>query len=438
MKTALGLGTPLWLNRGVTTVDHIVSFEEARGIVVAEARKLTPGARERVELLEGRGRVLAEAIIADRDQPPFDRATRDGYAVRAADVAQMPVRLAVAGEIRAGAPAEAISRKLGAGEAVAIMTGAPVPPGADAVVMVEHTVRSGELVEIRKPASAGENIVPRGDEARAGAQLVPPGTRVDHAVIALAASTGMKVLPVYARPRVAILATGDELVSVDAQPGPTQIRNSNSYSLAAQVAEAGGCPMALPPARDDVEQLRSLIAQGLTADLLLISGGVSAGKYDLVEDILGELGAEFFFTGAKIQPGKPVVFGRISKGLSSGAERSGAGGSTLFFGLPGNPVSTMVTFELFARPVLEALCGAAPKPLVFSQVRLGADIRTKTGLTRFLPAQLTGECEHSEVEPVRWQGSGDIAAMKRANCYLVVPPDREYLRTGDMVSIIIW
>ena len=241
---------------------------------------------------------------------------------------------------------------------------------------------------------------------------------------------------------MAILSTGDELVEIAAEPGANQIRNSNSYSLAAQVEAAGGDPAQLAIAPDQREPLRRLLEQGLGADLLLVTGGVSAGKHDLVEEVLGELGAEFLLTGALIQPGRPVVFGRAPRrGETPTLRQNRAEGwgnpATPFFGLPGNPVSTMVCFELFARPVLEALSGAAPTPLRFVQARLKAEVKTRTGLTRFLPAMLSGEFEEAEVELVRWSGSGDVAAAARANCYLVVPPEKERLAAGEMVSILM-
>ncbi len=409
----------------------VVSFAEARHIVEQHARDVKPSVIETVPLLEARQRVLAEPLLADRDFPPFPRATRDGYAVRAADLATLPVRLRVVGEIKAGIAAELIS--LHPGEAAEIMTGAPVPSGADAVVMVEYTSRRGDVVEIQRGVSAGENIVPQGAEARAGDPLLAPGTRLDYAAVAVAAGIGKTQVRVYAKPKVAILGTGDELVDISARPAANQIRNSNSASLAAQVAAAGARPFLLPIARDNPDDLRRLIARGLAADLLVLSGGVSMGKYDLVEPALAELHAEFFFTGALIQPGRPVVFGRARAQASAEAGITG----TYFFGLPGNPLSTMVTFELFVRPMLEALAGAVPRPLLFPQARLKSELKTKTGLTRFLPAQLSGEFERCEVEPVRWQGSGDVAASARSNCYLVVPPDREVLHAGEMVSVLL-
>ena len=406
----------------------IVSFEQARHIVEQHAAEVAPGPAEAVELLAAAGRVLAEEIRADRDLPPFPRATRDGFAVRAADVSQVPAMLTVIGEIRAGASASESALQVGPQQAVEIMTGAPVPAGADAVVMVEYTQRAGERVEIQRSVRSGENIVPRGSESKEGELLLSGGTRLTPAAIGLAASVGSATVSVYERPRVAILSTGDEIIDVASSPGPNQIRNSNTYSLSAQVQSAGGMPLMLPIAPDRAEPLRELIEQGLEADLLLLSGGVSMGKYDLVEQIFAELEAEFFFTGAQIQPGKPIVFGRAS---ASATEKA-----TYFFGLPGNPVSTMVCFELFARPMIEALSGASPNPLRFLQARLKSDVKTKTGLTRFLPAQLSGEFAGTEVELVRWQGSGDMVSTARANCYLVIPPDREKFAAGEMVSVL--
>jgi molybdopterin molybdotransferase len=235
---------------------------------------------------------------------------------------------------------------------------------------------------------------------------------------------------VYKRPRVAVLTTGDEIVDINANPGPTQIRNSNSYSLAVQIVNAGGDPVLLPIAPDEAQALRRLMEEGLKSDLLLMTGGVSMGRYDLVEQVLAELKAEFFFTGAKIQPGRPVVFGKC------GAAATGRMKAQYFFGLPGNPVSTMVTFELFARPMLEALAGMSSRKLKFFYTKLKSEIRVKPGLKRFLPAILSGEFEDSQVELVRWQGSGDIAATARANCYVVVPEDREQIKAGEYVAIL--
>jgi molybdopterin molybdotransferase len=420
----------------------VVSFEDARHIVEQQAATVRGTHTEIADLLQVGGRVLAVPITADRDFPPFDRAARDGFAVRAADVAQFPASLKLIGEIRAGAPPEDIPRKVGPGEAVGIMTGAPTPEGADAVVMVEYTSRRGEQVEIARAVHAGENIVPTGSEGRRGDVLLNPGARIGEAAIAILASVGKAKVEVYAKPRVAVLSTGDEVVAIETTPGPTQIRNSNSYSLAAQVQAAGGEPVLLPIAPDEPKRLRELMEEGFKSDLLLLAGGVSMGKYDLVEQVLSELKAEFFFTGAQIQPGKPIVFGRVNHAPVPTQKRPRhdvpmISSPKYFFGLPGNPVSTMVTFELFARPMIEALSGMSPRKLVFVCGRLKTEIKVKTGLKRFLPGILSGEFEQAEVELVPWGGSGDIAATARSNCYVVVPPDRERIPAGEFVPVLL-
>jgi molybdopterin molybdotransferase len=451
----------------------VLTFEQARHVVEEHAATLRPRGKELVELLDSPGLILAEPVLADRNFPPFPRATRDGYAVRATDLEKLPARLEVVAEIKAGAAADA-KFMIGSGQAAAIMTGAPAPPGCDAVVMVEYTSRDGDQVTITKGIAAGDNVVPTASEAKRGDRLLSPGMRVDHAAIAVAASVGRSHLLVYSKPRVAVLATGDELVDIDVPLAPSQIRNSNTYSLAAQIQAAGGEPVLLPIAPDEPERLQALIADGFETDLLLLTGGVSMGKYDLVEQALAEFEAEFFFTGAQIQPGRPVVFGRVPCGSAASAregeghgftvsqrsassERRGLGGQgfsgaeerakdsgalapehhTYFFGLPGNPVSTMVTFELFARPVLEALAGMPPRKLIFLHAKLKSEIKTKPGLKRFLPAILSGEFEQAEVELMRWQGSGDIAATATANCYIVIPPDRERIAEGEWVPLLM-
>jgi molybdopterin molybdotransferase len=396
----------------------VVSYADASAIVRKHAEGLKPRRpAQEVALVDALGRVLSEPIVADRDQPPFPRSTRDGFACRAADLtAALP--LDIIGVIRAG---EALERTLSPGEAVEIMTGAPVPEGADCVVMVEHADRDGNRLRLTAGRSirTGENIVPRGAEAREGEAILAPGTRLSAAQIGAAAACGASRPSVFDRPRVAIVATGDELVEVDQTPAIRQIRNSNSYSLAAQVITAGGEPVRLPIARDEREHLEAIVRQALNHDLLLLSGGVSMGKYDLVEEVLLSLGAEFFFTGVSIQPGKPVVFGRLD--------------NTYLFGLPGNPVSTMVTFLLFVQTVLGALGGETGRVPTFAQATLAHEVRVKTGLTRFLPARLTDLV----VEPVAWQGSGDLASTSRANCFLMVPPDRPVLASGETVAILL-
>jgi molybdopterin molybdotransferase len=389
-----------------------LTFSNARTEVLRRIPVAQP-AVEHVPIESAAGRVLAETIHADRDYPPFPRATRDGFAVRAGDVAAVPATLEVIGEVKAGS---VFAGGVGAGQCVSIMTGAPVPDGVDAVVMVEYT--EPPPVTILRSVSVGENIVPRGSESAAGSPVVRAGCRIGFPEIAMLASAGRQDVPVFRRPRVAIIPTGDEIVELDRTPTSCQIRNSNSYSLRAQVARAGGDPWALPIAPDEIGRLREIIEEGLTADLLLLSGGVSMGKFDLVEQVLSSLGAEIFFDGVEIQPGRPLVFGRCR--------------GTSFFGLPGNPLSTMVCFELFARPAIACLSGSPAPPLLFPRARLTKPVRTKPGLTRFLPATMSEE----GVELSGWQGSGDVAALVRSNCFVVVPPDRPEMNVGEWVGVL--
>lgn len=416
---------------------NVLTYAQATEVVRSHAAEISaalPAQVEEVSLLDSRGRVLASPIHADRDQPPFDRSTRDGFACRAAEISRRPLR--VAGLLRAG---EEWPATLASGEALEIMTGAPVPPGADCVVMVEHTASTGSqsndvrLLDGRK-IQPGENIVPRASEAHSGTPLLPAGIRLAAQHIALAASCGQSRLKVYRKPRVAVQATGDELVEITETPLPFQIRNSNSYSLASQVTQCGGEPLLLPILRDDCSQTVAAISAALAAgaDLLILSGGVSMGKFDFVEEALHKLGAEFLFTGVKIQPGKPVVFGRLPRP---------AGAWTYFFGLPGNPISTMVTFSLFVHPLLNALAGETAAAPRFALARLDADVGIKRGLTRFLPAVLQTAILMPGVTAIPWQGSGDMAANARGNCHLVVPdnvePDRDSLKAGEIVSVLL-
>lgn len=392
-----------------------MTFLEARETVlrlVRASRKLPP--RESACLASAAGRVLAEDIFADRDSPATARSVRDGYAVRAHE---LPGRLKVTGEVRAGQHFEG---EVGSGQAVEIMTGAPIPKGADAVVMVEHTRREGGDMVTDRSATPGEFINPRGCEAKAGETVLQSGKRLDYTDIAMLAAFGHGQVSVFRQPEVAIIATGDEIVEIDEKPSDFQIRNSNAYSLAAQVVRAGGVPRILPVARDTVEHTQEVVGQGIQTDLLLLSGGVSAGKYDIVEEVLAGFGGEFFFDRVLIQPGQPLVFGRA--------------GATFFFGLPGNPSSTMVTFEVFARAALELLSGLEEPSLYMPFARLTRDFRHRPGLTRFLPARLTAD--GAEVAPVEWHGSGDVPALTRANAFLVADPDRAEYPAGELIRVL--
>lgn len=421
----------------MTTPTHqyaTLSYSEAAATIEGYTASLTcPHAPETLSLLASLGRVLAEAVLADRDQPPFPRSTRDGFACRAADLAtSSPLR--VIGLVKAG---ESWPFTLGPHEALEIMTGAPLPPGSNAVVMIEHVERSGDTIRLsaNRTLAPGENFIPAGAEARTGATLIPAGTRLTPSHIAAAASVGATHLRVYPRPRVAILSTGDELVPLDAQPLAFQIRNSNSYSLAAQVLALGGEPRIQPIAADSEQALeaavRAAVKQG--CDLLLLSGGVSMGKYDLVEGVLASLGAGFLFNGVRIQPGKPVVFGEIAAHAPGSARLP-------FFGLPGNPVSTLVTFALFAAPVLAALGGEQGYLPRFAEAGLAEPISPKPSLRRFLPARLSSDADAATVSLVPWQGSGDVAGTAQANCLLVVPElsnDNATLPAGATVRVLL-
>jgi molybdopterin molybdotransferase len=409
------------------------SFEEARAKVIevvgAHAGAPTKiAATETVDISRdpsaALGRILAEDLLADRNYPPFNRSIRDGFALRATDTAVPGTRLRCVGESRSGV---AFDGAVGEGECVRILTGAPVPRGANAVLMHEHTRVEGDFVVPEQAAQVGQHYVLAGAEARVGEVVVPRGTRLSYAELAMAAEVGKGRLVVSRRPRVQVLSTGDELVEVGDKPGPYQIRNSNGISLAAQVALVGGEPVLAGSARDEASELRTSIEDALSGDVLILSGGVSAGRYDLVETVLQSLGAEIYFDAVAIRPGKPAVFGWCC--------------GKPVFALPGNPVSTMVTFELFVLPAIEVLSGRTPQPLPFFKAKLAHPVTEKGRVAHFLPARVTwpsGETGGDpRVEVLLWEGSGDIGAVVRANCFLVVHPTRLQLESGEWVDIFL-
>lgn len=398
----------------------MLSYSEARQKVIEVAAGLQrPLPRAHVEIEEAFGRILASPVRADRDYPPFDRSTRDGFAVRSGDARNPGARLDCVGELRAGGRFDAV---VDPGQCVEIMTGAAVPQGADAVVMIEHTKRDGRAITLERAATRGDHIVTQGSEARSGALLVAEKTRLGYAEMALAAQAGATRLEVFASPRLAILSTGDEVVNARSKPGPLQVRNSNGISVEILARTAGAETIQLGNAPDEKIALRSAIERGLEADILVLSGGVSMGKYDLVEQVLADLGAEFYFTGVAIRPGRPAVFGKCR--------------DKLVFGLPGNPVSTMVTFELFVLPAVDVLHGGVPRPLPVFRAKLATKVREKGPITHFLPARIEWHGPEARVTQLPWQGSGDIVALALANGFLVVGPDRPEIEPDEWVDVL--
>ncbi len=397
----------------------MISVEEALEILLSN---LPERRVEQVGFQEALGRVLAEDLIATCDVPPFERSSMDGYAVRAADVMNSPVKLKVVGESRAGGE---IAPGIRAGEAVAIMTGAPVPEGADAVEVIEQCEIGDDAREVRilKPVRLRENIAPRGSEAKAGAVVLAAGHRVGPAEIAVMATFGYERVKVYGRPRIAIFATGDELVEFYQTPRPGQIRNSNAYCLAAQLRLIGLEPDYLGIVRDDREELRRKMLEGLERDVLIITGGVSMGEYDFVRDVFRDLELEILFSKVAIKPGKPTVFARR--------------GEKLVFGLPGNPISALITFECFVRPAVGRLCGMTAPELPRMHGELLGDMRQSPGRTAFMPAWVTWRDGGWKVEPLLWKSSADIVGFTGANAAFIFPKNRDLLRKGEIVEVML-
>ncbi len=418
----------------LNVADALKCIDEAR---VREAQRHANGKTigEECALHEALGRVLAGHIVSERETPPFDRSTRDGFAVRTAEVNDAAVKLPIAGLTRAG-EREAV---LPEGSAWQVMTGAPVPRSADAVVMQEFVTVSGTEAQFNLVPLRGQNIVLRGSEARTGEILLNRGVRLGAAEIGLAASCGYARLKVHPRPRVMILTTGDELVESDAKPLPEQIRNSNGPMLAALVQAAGGEPLLLGTAKDTAEALEQKLGAALQMAsksaaegkyLLVIAGGVSVGRFDLVEAALAKFDAIFHFVGVSMQPGKPLVFGEVP---TAGNER------LKFFGLPGNPVSVAVTFRVFVEPLLRTLGGEAGYRAEPQSAYLAEGWTGKKGLTKFLPAVCDAKAVDDllpRVRLLRWHGSGDLAAYARANCLVIIPEDVDALMADEPVQIL--
>jgi molybdenum cofactor synthesis domain-containing protein len=382
-----------------------------------------PLSAESVSLENARGRFLSEDIVADSDLPPFDRSQMDGYAVRAGDVQQMPTRLRVVGESAAG---RGWHTEMNPGEAVRIMTGAPVPLGADSVQQVELTRESStNEVEILQPVTPGRSIVKRGSEIEAGETVLRRGERINAPMMAVLASFGCAQVSVTRQPRVAVLATGSELVAVDQEPGRDQIRDSNNLTIAAYAELAGAAVERLPLAGDDTALLKRQIAEAAErSDIVITSGGVSVGVYDFTKPALRELGAEFFFERVALRPGKPTVFARLPNGA-------------LFFGLPGNPVSVSVTFNLFARTSILAMQTAKHPTLSEDWATLARNVKGALERESYLPSELNTTEEGTLIAaPLKWGGSSDFVGFVRATALIVVPADTREVVAGTRVRVV--
>ena len=401
----------------------MIPVSEAVRIVLEKTAPLAP---ERVALARAHGRVLAEDVFAGTDLPPFDRAQMDGYAVRSEDVRQTPARLRIVGEAAAG---RGWRGELKSGEAVRIMTGAPLPAGADSVEQVELTreTEDGAFVEINRASARGQFYVPRASEIRAGARVLAAGDDLNAARMAVLASFGYAEVKVARRPRVAVLATGTELVNVSERPGEDQIRDSNTYSIAAYAELAGAEVRRLPFAGDDAALLADEINKAAReADAVVLSGGVSMGRYDFTKAALQALGAEIFFERVNLRPGKPTVFARLAN------ERR-----TLAFGLPGNPVSVSVTFNLFARAALRAMQGARVPALTEETAVLARAAKGAVERMSYLPAALTtDDAGRLLAEPLKWGGSSDFVAFANANALVIVPAGLKTVDAGSVVRVV--
>ncbi len=396
----------------------ILSVEQALEIVLAS---VSPLGAEEVALEDAPGRYLAEDVAADQDVPPFERSMMDGYAVRAADTAQAPVALRVTGQLRAGQVPE---RSVGPGEAIQIMTGAPLPPGADAVQQVEKARSLDDSrVEIGEAVAAGQHVARRGSEIRAGETALRSGSRIGPAGLAALATAGCARVRVGRRPQAALLVTGDELVGVDRRPSGASIRNANGPAVMAQLREAGAVARSLGVVPDEQDRIAAGIRAGLDADVLLLSGGVSAGAFDLVEAVLGRFGVEILFERVAIKPGAPLVFGRR--------------GRNVVFGLPGNPVSAQVTFDVFVRPALVRLQGGRSSARPAVEVTLDGPLKNRSRRRAYLPAVVSSGPDGLRATPLPSAGSADVFAHARANALLVIEAERTQAEAGERARALL-
>jgi len=387
---------------------------------------VAPGPVQSVPLAEALGQVLAAPVDSDSDSPPFDKSLMDGFAVRAEDVATGTARLVVVEEVTAGEVAE---RSLEPGQAIQIMTGAPIPDGADAVVRIEDTEveiqEQQTLVRIdTKPVTTGQDMIQRGTSMRCGDAVMPAGRRLRPQELGLLAELGQHTLSVHRQVTVGVLATGDELVTIDRQPGAGQIRNSNESMLAAQVRASGAVARELGIARDNPEDLAAKIREGLGCNILLLSGGVSAGRLDLVPEQLEAAGVTEVFHKVNVKPGKPVWFGTSQ--------------DTIVFGLPGNPVSSMVCFELFVRTALRRLAGLDPATPCPTAARLACDFEFRGDRPTYFPGRLENQPDGPLVTPVNWHGSSDLRSTADANSMIHFPAGNQDYQARQWVEVHEW
>ena len=399
----------------------MVSADEALELVL---KSVAPLGVERTPILDALGRVLAEEIRSSRDIPGFDNSAMDGYAVRSVDIVNAgpssPMRLRVIGTVAAGVMP---SQQVEAGTAMRTMTGAPIAAGADAIVPVEQTRAEGDTVVVLSTAAPGASIRPRGEDLREGELVMEAGKRLNAADLGMLASLGRSMIDVYRRPRVAIVATGDELVDIDQVPSGAQVVNSSAYALAGAVREAGGEPTILKVARDHPEEIRARLTEAFAFDAVFSTGGVSVGQFDHVKGALDELGMHQLFHGVAQRPGRPLKFGT-------------AGGRPIF-GLPGNPVSTMVCFYLYARPALLKMGGRRDLGLPRLEVRCAVDIKTAKDLTEFVRVRLSREAGGLCATPAGSQGSGVLSSLARADALLIGPANATVLKAGAQATVLL-
>ena len=376
-----------------------------------------------LDLIRLPGHVLAESLESDVDSPPFDKSMMDGFALQTADVSSGHACLQVLAQVQAGTQ---FSGQVGSGQSVQIMTGAPVPQGADAVVMVEQTRHTENQVEIQATVKAGQNILRRGTAMRAGQTIISSGVRVRAEDVGLLAEAGTVSAKIIPRPCLSVIATGDELIPVESSPTGSQIRNSNGPMIACLAEPHCDAVRDLGVGPDLVETLAEVVRVGLQSDVLVLSGGVSAGVADLVPGVLQQLGVKQIFHKVKIKPGKPVWFG---------VYESEAKKRTLVFGLPGNPVSSMVCFRVFVLPALLKLAGRDGLS-AYGSGKLSAEFRQRPGRTTYWPSRVTQSETGCLLEPLDWKGSADLRTLAQANCYTVFTGEKDQFLPGETLPFL--